>query len=79
MLKTAIIYLLATCQRLGSAGLTRNMLKAQCEQHVGGKIGDSDFAATLGELQDQQFVSFTTSQLSGDRVYHITELGRTLV
>ncbi len=75
MLKTIILNLLLVCHRADRM-LPKPLIRRQCEMEMDGRIGDGDFDAVFGELQDKGFISSVENKLSGDLKYFITDLGR---
>lgn len=75
MLKTTILNTLLVCHRAGRT-MPRDLLKRECEMQHGGKIGDGEFDAAFGDLQDKQLVTYVKDLITDDRKYHLTEQGR---
>lgn len=77
MLKTTILNILSVCHRAGRT-MPRDLLKREAEMQHGGQIGDGDFDAALGGLQDDQFVASGQNPVTHDRTYYLTDKGAAL-
>ena len=76
MLKTTILNTLLVCYR-NDRMLPKDLLKIECERRMGGKLGDGEFDAAMGELADGKFIDSVENKLTHDSKYFITDLGRT--
>lgn len=52
-----------------------NALRTEIETRHRGRIGDSDYADAIKQLQDKGFVDFQVDGLTGDTKYRITSAG----
>lgn len=74
-MKDLILLYLARCPK--DLGLTERVLKAELSVRMRDFPGDGDLSAALLELERAGLVSQTRNVITGDRIWIITEAGRT--